>query len=491
LAALKIARPTQRRVRIDPVVAAVVALTVVAALIRFWTLGRQSFWLDESTTVLMSRASFHDMAAMVWGREITPPLYYAAAWVWTRLFGDGEIALRALSTIAGVLVIPAAYAAGRALVDRRAGLLAAAFATVGPAFVWYSQEARSYSFLICFSAASLAFFARALRWSARRDFALWALASMLALASHYFALFLVGPEALWLLWRAADRRAARIATAGIAVAGVAIAPIALHQHAGASDDWIARVPIGERLHATVNSFTTGIGRPGHDMAIIVVVLVLAGVALAVSQLRGEKRRGALLALGLAAAAVALPLVLAAAGIDVIVHRNLLPAWLPLAVVVAAGLGSGGARWARAAGGLVALSLIVVFVHYDHVIASHPTAQRDNWRGVARVLGPPDAARAVVVTPGHQAQALSIYLPGARVLTRPTRVTEVDTVGSYTPGIHTAAIPRPAVAFRKVGERAVQRMKISRYRAPRPALVSPGAPPASNADQPPIVLLQPG
>ena len=49
-------------------------------------------------------------------------------WLTVKAFGDGELAVRIPSIIAGTLVIPALYLLGRELYDRRTGLVAASSA---------------------------------------------------------------------------------------------------------------------------------------------------------------------------------------------------------------------------------------------------------------------------------------------------------------------------------------------------------------------------
>ena len=49
-------------------------------------------------------------------------------WVWQKVFGSGDIALRSLSALLGTATIPVVYAAARELASRRAGLLAAGLA---------------------------------------------------------------------------------------------------------------------------------------------------------------------------------------------------------------------------------------------------------------------------------------------------------------------------------------------------------------------------
>ena len=65
--------------------------------------------------------------------------------------------------------------------------------------VWYSQEARAYELYALLGALSLLCFLRAYRLPRAGSLALWSLSSVLALLTHYFAVFLLGPEALLLL----------------------------------------------------------------------------------------------------------------------------------------------------------------------------------------------------------------------------------------------------------------------------------------------------
>ncbi len=152
------------------------------------------------------RLDFDDLLRTIPESEATPYLYYVLAWPWTRLFGFGEVGLRSLSALAGAAIVPVAYGAGAVLVSRRTGLVAAALVSVHPFLVWYAQEARAYSLFALLAAVRLLFFGHALRAGGRWAFVGWALASSLALATHYFAVFLIVPEAVWLLLRSPARR---------------------------------------------------------------------------------------------------------------------------------------------------------------------------------------------------------------------------------------------------------------------------------------------
>ena len=138
--------------RLAGATAAVAALTLLGATLRFARLGAQGFWFDEGNTALLVHLSPGRMLGLIPQSESTPPLYYCAAWVWARLFGFTEAGLRSLSAVAGVVAIPVAYATGRKLISKRVGVIAAALTACSPLLIWYSQEARSYSLLLALSA---------------------------------------------------------------------------------------------------------------------------------------------------------------------------------------------------------------------------------------------------------------------------------------------------------------------------------------------------
>src|SRR6188472_370676 len=162
----------------------VVALTLLGAVLRFPTLDRQSFWLDELVTASLLDRSLGDVLGEIPRTEATPYLYYVVAWLWSSVFGLGEVGLRSLSALAGTATIPVAYGAGAVLVSRRAGIVAAALVAVNPFLVWYSQEARSYALLGLLGAATVLAFGHALRGSGRA-LVLWGALCALAIATHY------------------------------------------------------------------------------------------------------------------------------------------------------------------------------------------------------------------------------------------------------------------------------------------------------------------
>ena len=82
--------------------------------------------------------------------DVHPPLYFTILWASIRLIGDGDVAVRVPSIVAGVLLIPLVYLLGKEAYDRRTGAVAAVFVSVAPFVVWYSQEARMYELSTAF-----------------------------------------------------------------------------------------------------------------------------------------------------------------------------------------------------------------------------------------------------------------------------------------------------------------------------------------------------
>jgi uncharacterized membrane protein len=210
-----------------PVLAAAVAL---GAALRFWRLGHQSFWYDESVTVGLLHHSLGGMLSALPKVEGTPPVYYCVAWVWARVFGFGEAGIRSLSAVAGVGVILCAYGIGFRLISRRAGLVAAWLVACNPFLIWYSQEARAYSLLVLMAGLALVAFAQLVSPRPRGRWILaWTVFAGLALATHYYAVVVLAPAGACLLW--IHRRDPRVwySMLLVAVVGVALAPLALDQ----------------------------------------------------------------------------------------------------------------------------------------------------------------------------------------------------------------------------------------------------------------------
>jgi hypothetical protein len=471
--------------RVDPLVA-VAGLTALAAVLRFVGIGHQGFWFDEASTAQLVHFSPGVMLGRIPHAESTPPLYYCLAWVWARIFGFGEAGLRSLSAVAGVLTVPVAYGAGAKLISRRAGLIAAALTATSPLLIWYSQEARSYALVVLLCAATLLTFAYARASASPRSLGAWVVVCTLALATHYFAVLAVFPEAAWLLAVHRRRRSVQIAVGVIVLAGLALIPLAVSQEGTGNSNWIARIALHIRLGQIAPQFLLGFGAPaGRWLRALDAVVVLAAVGLLWWRGGEDERRGALVAGGLAAAGAAVMLALLVIGVDDLITRNIIVLWFPLALVVAAGL---GARRAGVLGLAGAAVLCATGVVAAVGIAVNRDLQRPDWRQVASALGPApaNAGRAILVLHYGNLLPLSLSVPHLKFIRHGgAAVDELDVIsirsppGAYcwwgsacnlTPSQVPTSLSVPG--FRVVGERHVEQFTVLRLRAAAPVHLTP-------------------
>ena len=294
------------------------AILLLAAALRLSTLGLQSFWYDEAfTPVHVLRAGLGATLHNVVHTENTPPLWYVLEWGFSRVLGTGVVALRLLSALAGIATVAVAWAIGSELAGRRAAIVTATLVAVNPLFVWYSQEARAYGLFVFTASLALLCFLRACATPTNRRLAEFALTASLALLTHYFAVFLLIPMALWLLWlaiaggwsdesampraRGGHRRIRRsgwrpdcatprertsnpknlarvlCALALPALVGLALIPLILAQ-GGHGTQWIGEWALASRLEAIPQYYLTGYSGSslGHGIELLVALLMLGG-----------------------------------------------------------------------------------------------------------------------------------------------------------------------------------------------------------------------
>jgi mannosyltransferase len=454
----------------------VVGLTVLAAALRFATLGVQSYHHDEVVTASrILRAGFGHAMHQVWTGESTPPVFYALAWVWTQLVGTGEFGLRSISAAAGVASVPVAYLIGVELRGRRAGLWAAALVAVNPMMLWYSQEARAYALVALFGAISVLYWLRAERTGARRDFVWWGIWSGLAIGTHYFVAFPIAAEALMLL----RRRGLRTSLVGMAIlagCAIAVAPVAIHQLSLGHADWIGNFTLGHRLFETAATFVVGetgdiIARPERPwLAFAPLALALAALALLLRRGAGRERRAAARPLLLVAAGIGIPVALALieASKDFVLARNLIPALVPLLAAVGIAVSSPASR---RLGAVVGALLFAYSLGFCVLASTDEQFQRPNWGAVAEHIGDPHGPRATVTWTLGEAP-LRFYLSTGAIQVRAKErydwlVKEVDFVSD-------GAVPAPprrllGPGFHQVADESTGRLKIRRYRFQQPGL----------------------
>ena len=382
----------------------VFALTLLGAVLRFPTLDRQSFWLDELVTASLLDRSLGDVLGEIPRTEATPYLYYVVAWLWSSVFGLGEVGLRSLSALAGTATIPVAYGAGVVLVSRRAGIVAAALVATSPFLVWYSQEARSYALFALLGATSVLAFGLALRGD-RRWLAGWCVVCALTLATHYFGVFLVGAEAVWLLARLRPRLPVVLASLVPVATLLAHLPVLLDQRG--NGEAVAGSSLASRVAGIPKNLVVGYSFPLEAAGSVARCLSRAPRsrprrAAALRESAGERSSQARSRpRSCSSRSCSQP-----SGRDYVIARNAIVAVVPAAVCVGAGLASRrrGRRGRRSA---------VRSLRRDR---RRPGARRDatvapTGAALPRRSADADVRRAVVVTPSMSRSLWRPYLPG--------------------------------------------------------------------------------
>lgn len=122
----------------------VILILIFALILRLISLN-QSLWLDEATTVLVSKLTLTDLFTKFLPGDFHPPLYYLFMNGWVRIFGFGEISLRISSILFGVGTIYFIYLITKKLFDAKTGIIASVLVATSGLLIYYSQEARMYS----------------------------------------------------------------------------------------------------------------------------------------------------------------------------------------------------------------------------------------------------------------------------------------------------------------------------------------------------------
>jgi mannosyltransferase len=256
--------------------AALGAITLATAGACFLRLGSRSIWGDEAVSISYAARSLHGLVDSVTG-DPNMSLYYAALWVWTRVFGDGVVAVRTLSILFAAATVPVVYALGIRLFNRTAGLFAALALAMNAFFLVYAQEARGYSLVTLLSALSMLFFLEALDRPSRLPLVGYALASALAFYAHFFAVFVTLVQLVFL---AVTRRRTALSARWIATYAAIVAlvaPIAYHSLAFGVN------PISWIRHPGIHALTQAardIGGDGAVPALTALVALAVGLPLA-------------------------------------------------------------------------------------------------------------------------------------------------------------------------------------------------------------------
>ena len=396
--------------------ALVVLLTAIGIPLRLIVAGQSVFGDELSTYWIVTRHSLHGVLSLLYSTasihhaEITPPLYFVASWLTTRL-GDSAELLRTPSLLAGVAMIPAVYLLGLRTVGRRAALVATALTTLAPFTIYYSTEARAYGVLmllvVCGALAMLlALDTRRTRW-----WVAYAVCSCAALYTHYTCAFVLAVQILWSWWAHPEaRRPLLLANLGAALGLVPWIPGLINDYTSptvqilsALSPWGLRFVPGILAHWAIGY--PYVGYLGLSQLPGTLALVLLGLAVAATlvgladRLRREPPRSwrarigrrTVLVLALAAATPVGEALVSTVSTHIFGVRNLAASW-PAAVLCFALLLTVGRPLIR----IVAVGLAVAAfgIAADRMLV--PAYGRPDYQAAAEFIDQSSRARDVVI-----------------------------------------------------------------------------------------------
>ncbi len=180
------------------------ALLLLAFALRLYRLDYQELRGDEAFGYFFSLRSLPDIVqATLDLQEPHPVASYDLQHYWLAWAGHSEFALRFPAAWFGLLAVALLYALGRQLLRPGTALFATLLLALSPYAIWHSQDARMYSMSLALTTAStwlmVLWLQRQRRWLAVG----YLITSLLALHTHYFAVFVLVAQNLFVLGRTA------------------------------------------------------------------------------------------------------------------------------------------------------------------------------------------------------------------------------------------------------------------------------------------------
>lgn len=157
-----------------------------------------SLWGDEAWAATLAVKPFIQIIQIV-SRDTAPPLYYIILHAWVQIFGTSESAIRSLSFLFFLGTVLTVYFIATHFWDKKTGLLAAILTFVNPFLFRYAFEGRMYALLALTCTLSIYFFVKKQKVG-------FILATLAALYTHHFAIFIVFFEGLWTLAESSGKK---------------------------------------------------------------------------------------------------------------------------------------------------------------------------------------------------------------------------------------------------------------------------------------------
>ena len=350
-------------------------LTVAGFALRLHQYGL-SLLGDEMSTlwVVRNNGLFDTIKVVSSDAEITPPLYFVLAWFTTRLGSNPDL-VRLPALLAGTACIPLIYVMGLRTVGRVPGLIAATLMALSPFMIFFAGTGRAYAVVLALLISSTLAMLAAARGGRTRWWLAYCLFSLLAIYSHYTAIFVLLVQFFWLMWaEPTARKPAILTNLGASLLFLPWLPSFFRDSDSPTTDLLGFIQ-GEGFEAKRQAveqwafghpLLTASQLPGRGLVVaMVLALLVATVVSLVRVVRARvgsgpwlrEHRMALLVFALALATPLAEAVYGFTGTDLFGSRNLLASTPGLLLAIGAVLSAAGPVW----GGICGLVVIGGFM----------------------------------------------------------------------------------------------------------------------------------
>lgn len=408
-------------------------VTAGALMLRALLLTRKALWFDETFSVFLAGQPLVRLLPLVRANDPHPPLYYLLLHLWMGIFGDGEVAVRALSVLISAAIVPVTWAFGRRLLGSWPALLGAVIIAVAPSQVASGQEARMYGLLTLLSVASWWALWAGLETGRRGSWVAYALLTAASLYTQYYSFFIWGAQGAYLLWRRSNVATWRTWVVASIAALLLFLPWlpAFVDQVTSGRAWPAHrpelrwaAPLEVLLGMTIGGqIGQAVGLGGWTMqAVSIAAVPLAGAAaaaiLSAAALRARSLGGIKALLVMAALLPLLAAFMLSLWLNVFSPRYLVFITPPIVLLLLAGLHTVseiGRRWAKPAA--AALMAAILLPNIMGLVAFYRKPRLDvfDWRLIAHTLaaeaGDDDA---IVFLPGLSRIPINYYFRGPQL-----------------------------------------------------------------------------
>lgn len=177
-----------------------IGIVIFASIINGITLFGQSIRLDEAQSIWVATKPIATIMSLT-SQDVHVPLYNVLLHFWIQIFGSDISIIRTLSFIFFILTLPVLYLFAKEASERRVALVTVCLFSFSPFILWYTSEARMYTLFTFVTSLNHLFFLRVIRSQGIKGKLGYFISLLLGLYTHYFFLFLVFTQGIYILMR--------------------------------------------------------------------------------------------------------------------------------------------------------------------------------------------------------------------------------------------------------------------------------------------------